>query len=56
MVVAGALADFGGGGLVLGGVFTLLLGPLMVRIWCEVLIVVFRILDTLVEIRDKLRG
>jgi len=27
-----------------------------VRIWCEVLIVVFRILHTLTEIRDRLKS
>jgi hypothetical protein len=56
MVVSGATARFGGGEQVLGGILTLLLGPVVVRISCEVLIVVFRILDTLVEIRDRLRG
>ncbi|HNR24954.1 MAG TPA: DUF4282 domain-containing protein [Candidatus Bipolaricaulis anaerobius] len=56
MIVTGASTHYGGGGQVLSGVLTLLLGPIMVRISCEVLIVVFRILDTLVEIRDKLQS
>ncbi|GAB4312591.1 MAG: hypothetical protein Kow0097_14120 [Candidatus Bipolaricaulota bacterium] len=53
-IVSGASAPLGGGGQVLAGILTLFLGPLAVRIWCELLIVVFRILDTLGEIRDKL--
>lgn len=54
MIVSGASARYGGGGEVLSGVLTLVLGPIIVRIWCEVLIVVFRILDTLTQIKDKI--
>lgn len=54
MIVNGASARYGGGGQVLRGILTLLLGPIMVRISCDVLLVVFRILDTLTEIKDKL--
>mgnify|MGYP005837497471 CR=1 len=38
----------------LNGILTLLFGPIVVRIGCELLIVVFRILDRLGEIRGKL--
>lgn len=54
MIVTGASARYGGGSQVLSGIIALILGPIAVRIWCEVLIVVFRILDTLGEIRDRL--
>ncbi len=54
MIVSGASAPVGGGGQVLSGILTLLLGPIAVRIWCELLIVVFRILDVLNEIQGKL--
>jgi len=37
-------------GLVLGGFVVLVLGPIMVRVYCEILIVVFKVLDTLKEI------
>ncbi|QAA77375.1 MAG: hypothetical protein BIP78_1611 [Candidatus Bipolaricaulis sibiricus] len=53
-IVSGASATYGGGTTVLTGILVILLGPLGVRIWCELLIVVFRILDTLGEIRDRL--
>lgn len=55
-IVSGATARYGGGSQVLSGILILVLGPVAVRIWCEVLIVVFRILDTLAEIRDKLKS
>ena len=32
---------------------TLVLGPLFVRVWCELIILLFRIYDTLQEIRDQ---
>lgn len=37
------------------GFFTMLLGPLIVRIYCELLIVLFRMNETLTEIRSELR-
>jgi len=55
-IAGGAAARVGDGMMVLTGILMILLGPIAVRIWCEVLIVVFRILDALVEIREKLRG
>jgi len=54
MIVSGASARYGGGEQVLTGVLTLLLGPIIVRIWCEVLILLFRIHDALTEIKDRL--
>lgn len=54
MIVTGASARYGGGPQVLSGILALILGPVAVRIWCEGLNVVFRILDTLQEIRDRL--
>ena len=50
-IFRGATTNFGGGQLVLTGLVTLLLGPLFWRIFCELLIVVFRINDTLTEIK-----
>jgi len=37
------------------GVVTLIFGILFVRIYCEILIVIFRVYDALREIRDELR-
>jgi hypothetical protein len=50
LIFSGATASVRGGQLVLSGLVTLLLGPLFWRIFCELLIVVFRINDTLTEI------
>lgn len=40
---------------VVAGLLLIVLGPVVVRIHCELLIVMFRIYDTLVEMRDELR-
>lgn len=41
-------------GELIAGVFFFLLGPLMVRVYCELLIVIFAIHDRLVEVRNLL--
>jgi hypothetical protein len=41
---------------VLSGVLLLILGPLGVRIYCEILIIFFRINETLTEIKHVLEG
>ncbi len=53
--VIGALVSFGRGTgeTILAGIVVLVLGPLFVRIYCELLILLFRIRDLLQEIRDK---
>lgn len=51
-VVMAAVAD--GAGEVLIGVLWIFLGPIIVRIYCEVLIVVFRINETLTDIKNNL--
>ncbi len=42
------------GGIAAAGLLYIVLGPIFVRIWCEVLIVVFSINDTLAEIKHIL--
>jgi hypothetical protein len=37
------------------GVISLIVGPIAVRLWCEVLIVVFRINETLTDIRNEMK-
>lgn len=39
--------DFGSGTLVLGGLLYLLFGSLFWRIWCELMLIIFRIHDEL---------
>ena len=53
-IVSGASSSFGGGSQVLGGLILLVLGPLAVRVYCEILIVVFRMNETLTEIRNSM--
>jgi len=53
-IVNGATSNFGGGSQVLGGLVLLVLGPVVVRVYCEILIVLFRMNETLAEIRDSL--
>lgn len=50
----GAQAQYGGALFVLWGLVFLLFGPLLVRLYCEILIVFFRINDTLTEIKHVL--
>ena len=52
-IIGGAVTRYGGGIQVLGGVLLLFLGPLGVRIYCELLIVLFRMNETLTKIRNN---
>ncbi len=56
--IIGGLASHsgGGGGMVLTGLIVLLVGPIVIRVQCELIIVIFRILDVLVDIRDRQCG
>ena len=49
----GSMFMIGGFGGFLAGLLGLVLGVIMVRVQCELIIVAFRILDVLQEIRDK---
>ena len=53
-LLSGLSAQYGGGPHVVKGLLILLLGPLAVRIYCEILIIFFRINETLTEIRQIL--
>lgn len=52
---AGIFAKYGGSQMIFSGMLLLLLGPIAVRVYCEVVAVVFSINETLVDIRDELR-
>jgi hypothetical protein len=56
LVIMGAsFGSYGGGvGTFLGGLVMLVLGPVVVRIYCELLILFFRMNETLTEIKDNL--
>jgi hypothetical protein len=55
-IISGAMAQYGGGPNVLKGLAILILGPLAVRIYCEILIIFFRINETLTEIKHVLEA
>jgi len=54
-LVNGATSSYGGGGQVLLGLVVLLIGPLLVRIYCELLILLFRMNETLTDISNSVR-
>ncbi|NLK62634.1 MAG: DUF4282 domain-containing protein [Fusobacteria bacterium] len=53
MITKGATARYGGGGQVITGLLTMIIGPLVARIQCELFIVIFKIHESLVILRDK---
>lgn len=55
-IINGARAPYGGGMQVIFGILTIIIGPLAVRIYCELLIVIFKINDTLKDIKGLLNG
>jgi hypothetical protein len=53
--MASSFGHYGGGAATfLSGLFIMLLGPVAVRIYCELLILLFRMNETLTEIKDGL--
>ncbi|MEI6675922.1 MAG: DUF4282 domain-containing protein [Verrucomicrobiota bacterium] len=54
-MVGGASAHYGGGSMVFMGLLLILLGPIVTRIYCEILIVIFSINDTLTEVKNLLK-
>jgi len=54
-MMGSSFGRFGGGaGTFFAGLLTLLLGPIVVRIYCEILILFFRMNETLTEIKHGL--
>lgn len=53
LMITSLIGDGGFGG-VLTGLIILLLGPIGVRIYCEILIVAFKLLGLLVDVRDRI--
>lgn len=54
-IVSGINTPYGGGGgVVFMGILLLLLGPILVRVWCELMLVLFSIYDTLVKMKNKM--
>lgn len=53
MIGIGASLPWGGGTSILSGIACILLGPIGVRIYCEILILFFRMNETLTEIKNN---
>lgn len=53
MIFSGINAYYGGGVQVFMGILTIIFMPIAVRIYCELLIVIFKIHESLVEIKNK---
>jgi hypothetical protein len=51
IVIAGLASMFQGGSAIFTGLLMIVVGPLFVRMYCELLILLFRIYDELVAIR-----
>lgn len=57
VMFVGAFGRYGGGAAAaLMGLLTIVIGPLVARIYCELIILGFKIYDTLIEIRDAQTG
>lgn len=53
-IISGLGASQNGGAMVLGGLAQIVIGPIIVRIWCEVLMIFFKMHDELKEISGKI--
>ncbi len=53
MIISGTKAYFGGGVQVIMGILVCLISPVIVRVYCELLMVIFKIHESLVEIKNK---
>ena len=54
--VIGGIGMFFNGSGVVSGLFCILLGPLVVRIYCELIMVIFKIFQALQQIANNLPG
>lgn len=55
-IISGCTAAYGGGAQVLGGIVVLIVGPITARVYCEILIVLFKMHQSLIDIRKSLQG
>lgn len=53
IIIKGMDTYYGGGFMVFIGIISLVLSPLIIRIYCELLIIIFKIHESLVEIKNK---
>jgi hypothetical protein len=55
IAIAAAMSRYGNGLMVIGGLLYMTVGPVVVRIYCELLILFFRMNESLSEIKDDLK-
>ncbi|MEK4803203.1 MULTISPECIES: DUF4282 domain-containing protein [Oceanobacillus] len=53
-IIAGFDSYFGGGYQIFMGILTIILGPIFTRVYCELLILFFKMHETIQEINEKL--
>ncbi|KAB8130783.1 DUF4282 domain-containing protein [Gracilibacillus oryzae] len=53
-MIAGFSSFYGGGFQVFTGLLMIIIGPLVVRIYCELLILMFKMYDALQDIREHI--
>lgn len=53
MIISGLGSHYGGGFKVIMGLITIIISPFITRIWCETMIVIFKINENLSRIADK---
>lgn len=53
LIISGIGSNYGGGMQVLTGLVTLVIGPIGVRVYCEIIIVLFKIHESLEIIKNK---
>lgn len=53
-VLMGLIQMIGGGFYVLLGLLTIVLGPLAVRVYCELLIIIFKMHETMTDMRNMM--
>jgi len=54
IAIVTSFGPYGDVSAIITGLVTMILGPVVVRIYCEILIIIFRINDTLTEIKEAL--
>lgn len=52
----GFIAQSGDWMQIVGGVLSILIGPIIIRVYCEILIVVFKMQGALIDIRDLMKN
>jgi len=53
MMIGGAGTRYGGGTVVFMGLLYIIIGPIVWRIYCEILIIIFKIHESLEDIKKK---